>query len=272
MAIDRAYTEQLRADVAAQLPKVVPAADSSRLDGFDAAISIETAHYMALSIGRGRAAAKYGAASAQVKDLDARLNAAAARATAVRTAREQALVESPVLPPNSAGVFGRVVDSDGVGIVGAVVEALDAKLAPIQHATTQDGGTYQLVLTVGVSSAREAGNTEVGRDSPAAGSSPTAQPAPTTRDSAAVPGPPAATALPPPPPTQPPPTQPPPAPPPPTLSVSLRATVAGKATLTSPEVLTLHVGDTVFRQLEMTALPSTPPPPPAPPPAPATRA
>jgi hypothetical protein len=241
MAIDRAYSDQLRAGVTEQLPKVVPAADSSRVDGLDAAINVGTAHYMALSIGRGRAAAKYGAGSAQVKALDARLNAAAATAVAVRTAREQALVEAPVLPPNSAGVFGRVVGADGAGIAGAVVEALDAKLAPIKHATTQDGGAYQLVLTIGQSG--RIGEHEHEHDEHEHDESDFAARDVSASEIATAAAP-ASTA------------------PPPTLSVTLRATAAGQETLRSTEVLTLHVGDTVLRQLTLTARPAPPPPPP----------
>ncbi len=261
MTIDPQYSQQLQQAVAVQLPKVVPAADSARLDGLNASINSQTARINTLSIRRGREAAKYGASSSQVKVVDTHLIFATASATAVRSARERAVVTAPTLPPNSASVIGRVVGTDGTGIVGAQVEALDANLSSVKVATTTDGGAYQLILPVGaqgtpstsvpvqnagtvvtnVAAVRNVATVAVADGTTTVAGSTAVQAAGTGTSTSAANAttPPAAS-----------------------LTVTLSASAPGRTTLTGTEKLTLQAGTTVVRQLALLPLPVAPLPPP----------
>jgi hypothetical protein len=190
------------------------------------------------------------------------------------------LVTAPTLPPNSAGVFGRVVGPDGTAITGAKVEALDPNLATIQSATTAEDGAYQLIVPIlaqrvptepvrilnagtvaaGATLARSAATlaspavgapgiagsvagAAAGVTGPTAGTSAASATGSGTTDATAA----AAPA---------------------SLTVTLRASSAGMATLTSTEHLVLQVGTSVVRQLTLMPLAAAPPPQPVPPPLP----
>ena len=146
MKIDSTYTEQMRTSVAQQLPNIVPAADASRLGSLAAALAVHGAQQSSLTINRARSAAKYGLSSDQVAALDLRLAANTQSTQAVRLAQAHAQLQVPTVPAGSAAIFGRVVDPNGEGVYGASVAAVSAAGTAARKATTDDNGSYQLVL------------------------------------------------------------------------------------------------------------------------------
>ena len=228
MAIDPDHAVQVQRAVETQLPKVVPASDAGRMEGLNATIAFQAARSTALSIGRARAAAKYGAGSDQVRGYDAKITIATATTTGLQVAREKSTAQAPSLPANAAGVFGRVVGPDGIGIVGALIEALDPNGKPVQRAASRDGGAWQLVLEAPPSPpAPKSASTDSQPDRTTLAA---ATDGPTLTAAAAGPGATAAAGA---------------------MAIRLRAQATGWATLTATETLTLHAGDVVFRLLTM---------------------
>ncbi len=148
MAIDATYTEQLRKAVADQVPNVAPSADTARLGGLDAALVLQAAQQSSLTINRARNAAKYGPTSVQVSTMDLRLQASTQTTQAIQLAQARAQLQAPTVPAGSAGIFGRVVDSTGVGVAKATVAAVNQAGSQAGKATSAADGTYQLILPV----------------------------------------------------------------------------------------------------------------------------
>lgn len=148
MPLDPEYADQLQKAVDLQMPKIAPAADRARLEGIDAALTAQSGRAVALTMRKARAAAKYGPDSDQAVASGALLDAHAQAAAATQTLREQAAIDPPELPPESAAVYGRVVGPAGAGIVGAAVVALDANLSGLAKDASREGGAYRLVLSL----------------------------------------------------------------------------------------------------------------------------
>jgi GGDEF domain-containing protein len=148
MAIDATYTEQLRKAVADQVPNVAPSADTARLGGLDAALVLQAAQQSSLTINRARNAAKYGPTSVQVSTMDLRLQAGTQTTQAIQLAQARAQLQAPTVPAGSAGIFGRVVDSTGVGVAKATVAAVNQAGSQAGKAASAADGTYQLILPV----------------------------------------------------------------------------------------------------------------------------
>ena len=148
MKIDSTYTEQMRTSVAQQLPNIVPAADASRLGSLTAALAVHRAQQSSLTINRARSVAKYGPSSNQVAAMDLRLAANTQSTQAVQVAQAHAQLQVPTVPAGSAAVFGRVVDPNGNAVYGASVAAVTDAGTASRKASTDDNGSYQLVLPV----------------------------------------------------------------------------------------------------------------------------
>ena len=152
MALDDSYAARVRRALAQQVPEVVPAADAARLAGLGVALALQSAQQVTLTLNRGRNVAKYGPASSQVADMDARLAANAQMTQALQEAQVRAQRQAPTVPDGAAAVFGGVVDADGTGIAKAIVVAMNAAGAPAARAESAADGSYQLIVPVSANS------------------------------------------------------------------------------------------------------------------------
>jgi hypothetical protein len=145
--IDAGYTARVKATLDTEVPKIVPAADATRLAGLQYAQTITVAQQTALQQERARLNVKYGEGSPHVARIDTRLQAVTQAVAQARVHIERAQVKPVEVAPGTAVVFGRVMGADGGGLVGYTVSAVDAKGPVCGHAQTQDGGAFEIAIS-----------------------------------------------------------------------------------------------------------------------------
>jgi hypothetical protein len=148
MTIDPAFSAEMQRTVTAQIPNIVPAADSARVSALAAAAALLSAQQTSLTIHRARTAMKYGADSDEVTRIDDRAATLTATQAAVGQSQTSGNIQPPELPAGSAGLFGQVTDPDGNALKAATVLALDPSNKALRKANTQADGSYQIVIPI----------------------------------------------------------------------------------------------------------------------------
>lgn len=97
-----------------------------------------------LQIEQQRLIAKYGPESPQAKAAAVRLDVHEQMKMGIKIYSERLRVPTPEVSPDRFVVYGRVLCSEGEGLAGLSVAAVDQKSHAVDQATTDDQGAFEL--------------------------------------------------------------------------------------------------------------------------------
>ena len=100
-----------------------------------------------LLIEQQRLIAKYGPESRQAKTAALRLDVHEQMKLGIKVYSERLTMRTPEPSPDGFIVYGRVLNSAGEGIAKVNVAALNPKSQPVDQATTDDEGAFELSLS-----------------------------------------------------------------------------------------------------------------------------
>jgi hypothetical protein len=99
-----------------------------------------------LQLERQRLSAKYGPDSPQAKDAAARVGLHDQMKVGIKVQTERLNLRTPEPTSDSFIVYGRVLNSEGDGLEGLVVAAVDQKGQAIGRSDTDDQGVFELAI------------------------------------------------------------------------------------------------------------------------------
>jgi hypothetical protein len=114
---------------------------------------LHQAQQTALAIEVSRVANRYGAASAEIKVVQARVAAHAARGRVIAAERQRTQLALPDAQPDAFIVYGRVLDHGGTPLKEVEITVISGARAPILSTRSLANGSFQLTVPATVAAA-----------------------------------------------------------------------------------------------------------------------
>jgi hypothetical protein len=133
-------------NLASTVELLIREADKARSAHLAEAMEEEAVKEEALRMESARLRGKYGDKSPRVEEIDARLEAQTLLRAELRAEFQRSQIVAPRAGPETAVIYGRIVDSSDLGIAGLVVEAMVAEQRAAAASQTDETGFYSFTL------------------------------------------------------------------------------------------------------------------------------